>query len=374
MKKAIILYLCLVQAPLCAVDFVEGTGEPNDPYQIDTAEQLIGLGEDPNLYDQHFVLTADIDLDPNLPGGRVFDRAVIAPDVNTVALGFQGVLFSGSLDGQGFSIINMHMQGDDCLGLFGVLDSATITNLRLSSVQILGRDFLGAIAGESYAGQLSACFSSGRLQGIHYVAGLVGSDRGEIRNWSIGQIGTKGGLVEACGSSCECVGEEVVAGLLGRATGDIFFCYSMGDIRGRSIVGGLVGVTSRSTVIRSSYSRSPVSGDMRVGGLIGHNAFGIVDTCYSSGSVSGAQYVYNIIGGLIGTNYGRIYATFWDSMSSGMPRSFGGTGLTTAQMQDINTFLEADWDFIDETANGTENIWWIDDGNDYPRLWWELDP
>ena len=30
------------------------------------------------------------------------------------------------------------------------------------------------------------------------------------------------------------------------------------------------------------------------------------------------------------------------------------------------------WDFIDETANGTDDIWWILEGQDYPRLWWEL--
>jgi hypothetical protein len=24
-----------------------------------------------------------------------------------------------------------------------------------------------------------------------------------------------------------------------------------------------------------------------------------------------------------------------------------------------------------QTANGTEDIWWILEGKDYPRLWWE---
>jgi len=24
-----------------------------------------------------------------------------------------------------------------------------------------------------------------------------------------------------------------------------------------------------------------------------------------------------------------------------------------------------------ETQNDTEDIWWIDKGQDYPRLWWE---
>jgi len=34
-------------------------------------------------------------------------------------------------------------------------------------------------------------------------------------------------------------------------------------------------------------------------------------------------------------------------------------------------FLEAGWDLVDETDNGTDDIWWIDEGQDYPRLWWE---
>lgn len=40
-------------------------------------------------------------------------------------------------------------------------------------------------------------------------------------------------------------------------------------------------------------------------------------------------------------------------------------------MQMAGTFLNAGWDFAGETENGTENIWWILDGQDYPRLWWE---
>jgi hypothetical protein len=38
------------------------------------------------------------------------------------------------------------------------------------------------------------------------------------------------------------------------------------------------------------------------------------------------------------------------------------------------TFLEANWDFVDETENGTDGIWWILEGQYYPRLWWELIP
>jgi len=60
--------------------------------------------------------------------------------------------------------------------------------------------------------------------------------------------------------------------------------------------------------------------------------------------------------------------------TSGQTTSDGGTGLITTEMHKATIFMEAGWDFMDETANGTEDIWWIDEENDYPRLWWELIP
>ena len=68
---------CLLPFPAHA-QYSGGHGTSADPYQIATAADLIALGETPTDYDKHFILTADIDLDPNLPGRRVFDNAVIA--------------------------------------------------------------------------------------------------------------------------------------------------------------------------------------------------------------------------------------------------------------------------------------------------------
>ena len=41
-------------------------------------------------------------------------------------------------------------------------------------------------------------------------------------------------------------------------------------------------------------------------------------------------------------------------------------------MQTAGTFLDAGWVFVGETENGTEDIWCILEGQDYPRLYWEL--
>jgi formylglycine-generating enzyme required for sulfatase activity len=43
-------------------------------------------------------------------------------------------------------------------------------------------------------------------------------------------------------------------------------------------------------------------------------------------------------------------------------------------MHSVSTYLDAGWDFIDEIDNGTDDIWKMWDGYDYPRLIWEPGP
>src|SRR4030066_156430 len=92
------LTICLITIPAYA-KYSGGRGVSNDPYQIATAEDLMLLGESPEDYDKHFILTADIDLDPNLPGRKVFDKAVIAPDTNDANWSFDGTPFTGVFAG-----------------------------------------------------------------------------------------------------------------------------------------------------------------------------------------------------------------------------------------------------------------------------------
>jgi hypothetical protein len=126
----------LLMAPAQA-KYSGGMGEPNNPYQIATAEDLMLLGESPEDYDKHFIMTADIDLDPNLPGRKVFEKAVIAPDTNDVKSGFQGTSFRGVFDGNGHAISHLTIEGGSYLGLFGRMQSdAEVKDLRVVDVNI----------------------------------------------------------------------------------------------------------------------------------------------------------------------------------------------------------------------------------------------
>ena len=96
---------------------------------------------------------------------------------------------------------------------------------------------------------------------------------------------------------------------------------------------------------------------------------GTASNSYSTGSVTGNTHV----GGLLGRNAGTVSNSFWDTQTSGQDNSAGGSGKTTAQMQDIDTFTGAGWD-ITAVSYGETNrdyTWNIVDSVAYPFLSWQ---
>jgi len=306
-----------------------GTGEPNDPFLIYTAEHLNNIGAEPEDWDKHFKLKADIDLSE-----YSYERAVIASDVGGDGYTFPGPSFTGVFDGNGHTVSNLTITGKSYLGLFGrVGPGGQVKGLGVEDVNITGSYYaIGGLVGDNLQSSITSCYSTGTVMGYTHVGGLMGYNE-------YGDIATS------------------------YSTAVTSATYS-----GNQKVGGLVGVNAGQ--IASSYSTGPVSGQRVVGGLVGYSTGGIT-MCYSTGMVSGDQD----LGGLLGDRHpdgGVVTGCFWDVETSGQSSSAGGKGLTTAEMQTAGTFLEAGWDFVDETDNDTEDIWWILEGQDYPRLWWEL--
>ncbi|MFO7773018.1 MAG: GLUG motif-containing protein [Dehalococcoidia bacterium] len=140
-------------------------------------------------------------------------------------------------------------------------------------------------------------------------------------------------------------------------------------IAGNRFVGGLVGANHGGTVSNSYATGSVCGGAWYIGGLVGDNR-GTVSNCYSSSSVTGERWVGGLVGSIL---FGAVSNSFWDVEASGMERSAGGVGKTTAEMNDIATFLAAGWDII-AVASGETNtayVWNIVDGQTYPFLSWQ---
>jgi hypothetical protein len=379
-RVPLLIAVCLVGIPAQA-KYGGGSGTAEDPYQIATAEDLMLLGESPEDYDKHFILTDDIDLDPNLPDGKVFDKAIIAPMFPTIAYPYwQGTPFTGVFDGKGHTISNLTITGSSYLGLFGQLGKrktvAEVRNVSVVDANITGSGgCVGGLVGMNY-GTLTHCHSIGTVSGDSSVGGLVGlNELGSIAtSYSTGAVSGNenvGGLVgyfyygdvTNCYSTGMVSGTERIGGLVGWNIGDVGDSYSTGAVRGASFVGGLVGCNygeeRRSPQPRiqarifNSYSSGMVIGTGEyVGGLVGEDTFCGMEGCGPAWNVN-------------------VSHSFWDIETSGQSESGGGTGKTTAEMQTASTFLDAGWDFVGETANGSDDIWKIAEDLGYPRLWWE---
>jgi hypothetical protein len=309
-----------------------GTGAWDDPYLIYTAGQLGVLGTEPNDWDKCFKLMADVDL-----SGAVYDRALIGSDANTAKGGFQGTTFTGVFDGSGHKIAHLTIKGGEYLGLFGYVgDGGEVKNLGVTDAAVTGSGTnIGCLVGIN-SGIVLRCYSTGSVTGTGMIAGNVG-----------GLVGNNSGY---------------------SGYGYVTECYSTAAVNGGVWVGGLVGGNSYGYVTDCYSTGSVIASFADVGGLVGSNLVGHLTRCYSTGSVKGMLSV----GGLNGSNVeATVTGCFWDTQTSGRITSSGGTGRTTVQMKTAATFLNAGWDFVGETANGPEDIWWIDEGKDYPRLWWE---
>ncbi len=334
-----------------------GTGEPNDPYLIYTAEQLHRLGFEPNHWGRAFRLMADIDLQGT---GMVIGEFNYWSDDRP---------FTGIFDGNGHTISNLRLDsvGGRAAGLFGFIEdpNAQVKDLGLIDpvVSIGEGENVGALVGYLSLGNVTGCYTEGGLVGgSSSVGGLIGSN---------------GGAVTKSHVNAKVTGADAVGGLVGQNSGNVIQCYGDGTVSGTQSVGGLVGVNWDE--VTDCYSTAVVSGVGHVGGLVGANLeesdelelaalwrgrdVGTISTCYSAGSVSGDIEV----GGLVGYNDASVVNCFWDIEASGQTTSAGGTGRTTAEMQTIDTFLA--WR---NCARG--GIWTIDEGQDYPRLWWENRP
>ena len=334
----VVTVVLVLSATASAGPFAGGTGGPNDPHQIATAEQLIVMGQDTSLYDKHFVLVADIDLDPNLPGRVTFARSVIAPYgqmPRTPVHGLAYGLFTGCFDGAGHVIRNMVIRADAAptAGLFGYIGATgRIEDLGLEGVDIRQSSRTGPVF---VAGSLAAVNQGGTILRCYGRGSIAGPERIPV---PAGPSPRRGIRALAAGSSDE------IGGLIGVNAGLVNTCYAIVDVSGTGVIGGLIGQNS-SGMVYFSFSAGRVRGTGWPGGLIGQSE---MTTSSRAGSM-----VWN--------NADTAVRCFWDVEASGMLDSAAGEGRTTTELMSRQTY--ASWAHI--------GVWTVDDANDYPRLLWE---
>jgi hypothetical protein len=278
MKNSIIesvIIISLILSPFCWGKYSGGTGEPNNPYLIATPEDLNAIGDDPNDWNKHFLMTADVNM-----SDYTYTIALIAPDTSSSS-GFQGKSFTGVFDGNGHAINNFtwNSPSSDYVGLFGFVSgtNAEILNLGIVDANVYGSESVGSLIGCLGSGKVARCFvRSGWVIGESSVGGLVGS------------------VVE----------------------GEVLNCYSTASVSAAQNAGGFIG----------AHTPMCGSGDTT---LI---------CCYSAGRVLGHQDIIGGFMGWAGSNL-KSFQCLWDKQASGQSDSCTGIGFTTSRMMAAGTFI-----------------------------------
>lgn len=295
---------------VCAAgDVLSGGGTESDPYAISSRSDFDAFCEDSSYWEAGVYTRLDVDLDLS---DKIYSNAPIAPDSSE---------FCGVFDGNSHVIRNLNIDGTESsrsyLGLFGTVsgESSAVKNLSIMSGSISGGDNLGGLCGLNYGGTIELCYAGVDISGDNILGGLCGYNlQGTLtRSYASGTVSS-----DNDGYS--------LGGLCGETSGTISNCYAVGAVVGSS-------------------------GASDLGSLCGFANSGEIRKCYAIGSVTTGEATQSE-----DTLYGykRSNCTISDC--------FSGTG---EEMQLLSTYTDAGWDFVDETENGTADIWVM---ADYPVL------
>ncbi|MBI9019152.1 MAG: hypothetical protein JEZ07_18025 [Phycisphaerae bacterium] len=402
-----------------------GDGSEENPYQISLVEDLVKLGQSPEDYDKYFVLVSDVqaagyrfwqaaiapDTD-NTDGhqGSVFNGCFDGNGFMINGLTFKSGYFGNYIPG-------------DYLGLFGKIGpDGIVKNLHIdnASVSRMSYDSVFSVLAAENEGLIDNCNISGNIFDGGDIAGIAcGFNKGVIKNstsdgmvwcesYSGGFCGGNMGSIEDCSSSAIIRGRRYLGGFCGSNRSSINRCYATGDIfviyayYDPEKIGGFCG--SNDNEISQCFANGNINCFRAytvkdIGGFCGKNEefYSIIENCYATGSLdvqaenigsfcgnnkSTIKNCYAIglfkgyygneddqyywLNGFCGYNrYLRIFENcFWDIDLSERSESYGGIGLSTAQMQ--NAFSYLGWDF-----SGDDAIWAMPKGGGYPVLTWQ---
>lgn len=361
----------------------EGDGTESTPYLIASLNNLLWITENYAHWDKYYLQTADI----NASNTETWNEGQ-----GWSPIGNNSYVFTGNYDGNGHSITGLFINrpGYDYMGMFGVVSTAVIKNLKLLSANVIGESSTGALIGHTSETTIQNCFAEGTVKGSSNLGGLIGNlNTGNVLTDCSSQVAIEGnynigGLVGSAYSSSisRCYSNSNIVAInyrVGGLVGDfnnstLEHSFSKGVVTGTYYLGGLVGSSYNVSSISNCYSLSDIqSAEWGKGGLVGENNSSSIVNCYAAGHIlqEGSS------SGLVGYDEsGSVTNSFWDTETTGCPytgqnASIWGTGLTSAQMKLKSTYENVGWLFV---AAGGDEIWNIGNGRNfgYPYLKWEF--
>ena len=366
---AMMMAVCVISIPSDVADAEawDGTTANTDwynpeseSYAISTAAELAGLA---SLVNQGYTFEGKtISLADNIN----LDNRPWTP------IGTSDKRFQGTFAGTNYTISNLYINNTNLeyAGLFGVVTSASITDVTIENVNLTAKASVGALAGSAYPGTVSGCKVTGDISitGYYKVGGLIGEGYADIQNCSIS--GSSGSKVTGTYDQVDFEGDNVggLIGYRGEGANDINNCDVSGiTVDGTRKVGGLVGsafddnnITECSVTGVTIYSSATEDyilakqDSIAIGGIIGlytHNGNG-------NGELSGCTAQ-------------NIKLT---SVNSGVTMNYiAGGQRGSATVEPVSDTVNVANNRLIGDNTGATSISFIRDGNAYPTIEAALD-
>ena len=274
--------------------------------------------------------------------------------------------FTGRFDGAGHTLRGLYIKrpSENTQGLFGYTVGARIENLSLVDGNVEGHDSVGGIVGYAQDTVIRNVSYAGRVNGNQIVGGIVGCAwGGSIQNaWNAGAVSGTG---------------HSAGGIVGyaREAAKIQNVCNTGAITGNERVGGIVGAIADST-LQNAWSTGSVTGSQQVGGIVGAMENSTLRYVWNTGTVAGSQKVGGIVGEADG---GSIRHAVWKTGSAvqAVGASSNGTDVTDvkvapeADMKLAATYTDwkdANGNAVVATEGGKGTPWRIYNGHSMPLL------
>jgi len=415
-KKQPILLAMVFLLTACSLvaAYSGGTGEPNDPYLIATAEDMNEIGANPDDWDAYFLLTADINLADytgtqfnitgyyerwdspnNAPFTGIFDgnghtiSNFTYTTTDTDYIGIFGYINKSAAVIKNVNLVNpnVHAAGDsDSVGsLVGHLENGKIIGCAVDSGNSVGRTCVGGLVGYNNRGTISDCNANGEVSGNWVFGGLVGHNFNTILNCNAsssvsghqnmgGLVGCNNGRISNCYAIGNVSGDDYPGGLVGKNYGTVSDCYATGYISGGGYVGGLVAENFYGT-ISNCFATGDTSGALYTGSLLGWNWYGPIENCYATGNVSGDNQTGGLVGRNVHSPISNCYATGavdGNDYTGGLVGiNLGTLSTITASFWDIETSGQpgSDGGTPKTTAEMKRQSTFMDAGWDFIEIW-----
>lgn len=250
--------------------------DANGAYHVHDYLGLMVWANDPDVLNKSCTLEADITM-PEVPEG----------ESNWTAIGYNySHSYSGTFDGNGHTIYNLtiNKSGSDYQGFIGYMkENSTVKNLTLSNAKIIGKIYVGGIAGDCTKGTISNCHLS---------------------------------------KGCIVIGDRLVGGIAGDCFyGSIKACYTLCTVSGNSNTGSIAGSLYKGTVDACYSLFVGKSDNPSTSKLIGGVSSGSYNANYWA-LASGADDIESVEGATMVDGTTVTWATATEAMNAKLGNSY----------------------------------------------------